>query len=188
MARRFKLSGLDERPTLAEFDWRFNPMLPRAACLELHTIKFVGEGGNALLVGKPGTCKSHIAKAVAYQATLQGYEVGYVEADAEFVRNALAQADEQARLLKAWVGADLLVPMRTRHGCLSFGSVRPNKRNRRSAFAERRFKSDSAAPDAQRPIYSAAGASTVSSGRSTSSTKAMGALSPTRKPIFKMRV
>ena len=109
MARRFKLSGLDERPTLAEFDWRFNPMLPRATCLELHTIKFVGEGGNALLVGKPGTGKSHIAKAVAYQATLQGYEVGYVEADAEFARHALAQADEQARLRKAWVGADLLV-------------------------------------------------------------------------------
>jgi DNA replication protein DnaC len=56
-----------------------------------------------------GRRKSHIAKAVAYQATLQGYEVGYVEADSEFARYALAQADERARLLKAWVGADLLV-------------------------------------------------------------------------------
>jgi DNA replication protein DnaC len=109
MARRFKLSGLDERPTLADFDWRFNPKLPRAACFELHTLKFLGEGANALIVGKPGTGKSHIAKAVAYQATLQGYEVGYVEADSEFARYALAQADEQARMLKAWVGADLLV-------------------------------------------------------------------------------
>lgn len=36
MARRFKLSGLDERPTLADIDWRFNPKLPRAACFELH--------------------------------------------------------------------------------------------------------------------------------------------------------
>ena len=109
MARRFKLSGLDERPTLADFDWRFNPKLPRAACFELHTLKFLGEGANALIVGKPGTGKSHIAKAVAYQATLQGYEVGYVEADSEFARYALAQGDEQARMLKAWVGADLLV-------------------------------------------------------------------------------
>lgn len=109
MARRFKLSGLDERPMLADFDWRFNPKLPRAACFELHTLKFLGEGANALIVGKPGTGKSHIAKAVAYQATLQGYEVGYIEADSEFARYALAQADERARLLKAWVGADLLV-------------------------------------------------------------------------------
>ncbi len=109
MARRFKLSGLDEKPSLADFDWRFNPKLPRAACFELHTLKFITEGANALIVGKPGTGKSHVAKAVAYQATLQGYDVGYVEADGEFARYALAEADERARLLKAWVGSDLLV-------------------------------------------------------------------------------
>ena len=42
--RRFKQSGLDERPTLAEFDWRFNPKVPRQACFELHTLKFITEG------------------------------------------------------------------------------------------------------------------------------------------------
>jgi DNA replication protein DnaC len=109
MARRFKLSGLDERPTLADFDWRFNPKLPRAACFELHTLKFLSEGANALIVGKPGTGKSHIAKAVAYQATVLGHDVSYVEADSEFARYALADADERARMLKAWVSADLLV-------------------------------------------------------------------------------
>jgi IstB-like ATP binding protein len=31
MARRFKLSGLDEKPSLADFDWRFNPKVPRGA-------------------------------------------------------------------------------------------------------------------------------------------------------------
>jgi len=44
MQRRFKRSGLDDKPTLVDFDWRFNPKLPRAACFELHTLKFVGEG------------------------------------------------------------------------------------------------------------------------------------------------
>jgi hypothetical protein len=82
--RRFKQSRLDERPTLADFDWRFNPKLPRQACFELHTLKFIGEGANALIIGKPGTGKSHVAKAVAYQATLQGFDVRYVEADTEF--------------------------------------------------------------------------------------------------------
>lgn len=38
-------------------------------------------GANALIVGKPGTGKSHVAKAAAYQATLQGHDVRYVEAD-----------------------------------------------------------------------------------------------------------
>ncbi|MBK6741729.1 MAG: ATP-binding protein [Hydrogenophilales bacterium] len=107
--RRYKRSGLDERPTLADFDWRFNPKLPRAACFELHTLKFVGEGANALIIGKPGTGKSHVAKAVAYQATLQGYDVRHVEADTEFARYGLASAPEQAGLLKGWIEPDLLI-------------------------------------------------------------------------------
>lgn len=50
MERRHKRSGLDEKVPLADFDWRFNPKLPRAACFELHTLKFVAEGANAVCV------------------------------------------------------------------------------------------------------------------------------------------
>lgn len=109
LERRYKRSGLDEKLTLADFDWRFNPKLPRSACFELHTLKFIGEGANALVVGKPGTGKSHLAKAVAYQATLQGYDVRYLEADTEFARYAIASTPERTRLLKDWVEPDLLV-------------------------------------------------------------------------------
>lgn len=107
--KRFKQSRLDERLTLADFDWRFNPKLPRQACFELHTLKFLAEAGNALIIGKPGTGKSHVAKAVAYQATLQGFDVRYVEADSEFARYAVCGTDEQTMLLRAYVEPDLLV-------------------------------------------------------------------------------
>lgn len=109
MERLFRLSGLDERLTLADFDWRFNPKLPRAACFELLTLKFLTTGNNALLIGKPGTGKSHVAKAVAYQATLQGHRVAYVEADTAFARYTLADTREQAERLKTWIEADLLI-------------------------------------------------------------------------------
>jgi DNA replication protein DnaC len=109
MDRRYKRSGLDERASLADLDWRFNPKLPRSACFELHTLKFISEGANALIVGKPGTGKSHVAKALAYQATLQGYDVRYLEADTEFARYALADSRERAQLLKEWVQPDLLI-------------------------------------------------------------------------------
>ncbi len=107
--RRFKHSRLDERLTLQDFDWRFNPKLPRQACFELYTLKFITEGANALIVGKPGTGKSHVAKSVAYQATLQGHNVRYVEADTELAQYALCSAGEQAALMRAYVEADLLV-------------------------------------------------------------------------------
>lgn len=107
--RRYKRSGLDEKVGLADFDWRFNSKLPRAACFELHTLKFIAEGSNALIVGKPGTGKSHIAKAIAYQATLAGHDVRYLEADTEFARYALASATERIGLIKEWVEPDLLI-------------------------------------------------------------------------------
>jgi DNA replication protein DnaC len=109
MERRFKRSGLAERLTLADLDWRFNPKLPRSACFELHALKFIAEGANALIIGKPGTGKSHVAKAVAYQATLQGYDARYLEADTEFAHYGLATSSEQAELLRAWIEPDLLV-------------------------------------------------------------------------------
>ena len=107
--RRYKLSRLDERLTLEEFDWSFNPKVPRAACFELHTLKFIADGGNALIIGRPGTGKSHVAKAIAYQATLQGYRVRYAEADAELARYAVAAADERAEMMREFLDTDLLV-------------------------------------------------------------------------------
>ena len=109
MERRNKRWGLDEKVGLADFDWRFNPKLPRAAFFELHTLKFTADGANALIVGMPGTSKSHIAKTLAYQATLAGHDVRYLEADADFARCALGNASERAGLLKDWVEPDLLV-------------------------------------------------------------------------------
>ncbi|WP_313950506.1 IS21-like element helper ATPase IstB [Accumulibacter sp.] len=107
--RRYQQSGLDERATLTDFDWRFNPKLPRQACFELHTLKFIAEGQNALIIGKPGTGKSRIAKAVAYQATLQGLDVRVLEADSVFASYALWSGADQQRQLRPWLDADLLV-------------------------------------------------------------------------------
>lgn len=107
--RRYQQSGLDEKLTLAEFDWGFNPKVPKHACFELHTLKFIVGGENALLIGQPGTGKSFIAKAVAYNAVLQSYRVQYVETDVFFTRYALSASAQRETRLRAILDADVLV-------------------------------------------------------------------------------
>jgi DNA replication protein DnaC len=53
LERRFQLSGLDERASLAEFDWGFNPKIPKRICFELNALKFISQGDNAVLIGPP---------------------------------------------------------------------------------------------------------------------------------------
>lgn len=80
LERRFALSGLRERKDLKDFDWSYNPRLPRRAVLELATLKFIDAHEDALLIGPPGLGKSHCAKALAQLATGRGYAVLYREA------------------------------------------------------------------------------------------------------------
>jgi DNA replication protein DnaC len=78
--RRFTLSGLTERKDLKDFDWSYNPRLPKRAVLELATLKFIEAHEDALLIGPPGLGKSHCAKAIAQLAVGRGYKVLYREA------------------------------------------------------------------------------------------------------------
>jgi len=78
--RRYALSGLAERRTLTELDWSYNPRLPKRDLLELATLKFIDAREDALLLGPPGTGKSHAAKALALLAVERGYKVLYREA------------------------------------------------------------------------------------------------------------
>jgi DNA replication protein DnaC len=107
---RFKASGLKERPTLTEFDWGFNPKLPKKEIYELVSGKFIRDGQDALLIGSPGTGKSHIAKTVAHGAIQTGYKVMYREAHTFF--EDLFEASELKRkkkVNKLFSESDLLV-------------------------------------------------------------------------------
>ena len=107
---RLKASGLKEQPTLTEFDWGFNPKLPKKEIYELVSGKFIRDGGDALLIGSPGTGKSHIAKTVANAAIQTGYKVIYREAHIFF--EDLFEATQLKRRKKAtklFSETDLLV-------------------------------------------------------------------------------
>jgi DNA replication protein DnaC len=107
---RFKASGLKERPTLTEFDWGFNPKLPKKEIYELVSGKFIRDGHDALLIGSPGTGKSHIAKTVADAAIQTGYKVVYREAHRFFDDLFEAvQLKRRKKVNKVFSDCDLLV-------------------------------------------------------------------------------
>lgn len=110
LQRRFDHSGLTERKSLQEFDWAYNPKIPKRDVLELATLKYIDAKENGLLIGKPGTGKSHVAKALALLAIERGYRVFYREAHVliEEIHEA-RQIGELAKYRAELNAADLLV-------------------------------------------------------------------------------
>jgi DNA replication protein DnaC len=108
--RRFNQSGLKERKTLSGFDWGFNPKLPKKACLELLALKFIIKGENVIIIGHPGTGKSHIAQTLAHAAIESDYRVIYREAHQSFTELYESQQFRtRKKVMNAFSDTDLLV-------------------------------------------------------------------------------
>jgi len=67
MRQRIRSSGFPYVKTLADFDWSFQPSVPRAKVEELATLRFVDDAENALFVGSPGVGKTHLAIAIGVE-------------------------------------------------------------------------------------------------------------------------
>ena len=61
--QRIRSSGFPYVKGLADFDWDFQPSVPRAEIEELATLRFVERAENVLFVGSPGVGKTHLGLA-----------------------------------------------------------------------------------------------------------------------------
>jgi len=110
LERRHALSGLPEHKDLKSFDWTYNARLPRRDVLELATLKFIDAKEDILIIGPPGTGKSHVAKALASSAVQRGFKVLYREAHQLIEDITEARELGNLRKLRAQIrGADLLL-------------------------------------------------------------------------------
>jgi DNA replication protein DnaC len=81
LERRRKLARFrDTDRSLDTFDFTFNKKMNRALVYELATAHFIAQHEDVLLLGPPGTGKSHLAQAIGHAAIQQGYRVLYREA------------------------------------------------------------------------------------------------------------
>jgi len=69
----------DSSKTLDSFDFAFNPKIQRSLVFELATGRFIEQHHDVLLLGPPGSGKSHLAQALGRAAILQGHRVLYRE-------------------------------------------------------------------------------------------------------------
>jgi hypothetical protein len=77
VARRIKNAAFRDIRTLDTFNWTFNPTIDRALIFELATGRFIERREDALILGNPGTGKSHIAQAIGMAAIHGGFHVLY---------------------------------------------------------------------------------------------------------------
>ena len=101
LARRHKQACFrDPDRSLDRFDFAFNKKINRALVFELATARFVAQREDALLLGPPGTGKSHIAQAIGRAAIQQGYRVIYREAHTFLEELADTRKDYLAELTR----------------------------------------------------------------------------------------
>jgi len=77
--RRKQAQFRDPQRTLDNFDFDFNKKMNRSLVFDLATAAFIAKHEDALLLGPPGTGKSHLAQAIGQAVIQQGYRVLYRE-------------------------------------------------------------------------------------------------------------
>lgn len=107
---RLRRASFDGPRAIEDFDFHFNPKIPKSKIIDLATCSFVERKENVLLVGRSGVGKSHIAQALGQRACRAGYNAIYISAHDMLtqLRAARADATHERRMLR-FTSPELLV-------------------------------------------------------------------------------
>lgn len=110
LEQRVRRANFEHDKTLEDFDFHFNPNVPKARVIDLATCSFVEKRQSVLLLGPAGVGKSHIAQALGHRACRLGKSVLHVVAQDLFkqLRAARADGSHDRRMLR-FTMPDLLI-------------------------------------------------------------------------------
>jgi DNA replication protein DnaC len=111
LALRLRKAAFEHERTLDDFDFSFNPQIPKSQIIDLATCSFIARKENVLLIGPTGVGKSHIAESLGHRACRQGHSVLYTSAHDMLATLRRARADQsyERRLLRFTSPALLII-------------------------------------------------------------------------------
>ena len=110
LERRTHAADFRHPKKLEDFDWSFNPGIPRKLIYELAAGGFVREHTDVLFLGPPGVGKTHLAQGIAQSVLRLGFTVLY-RSIFDLVRDFLQDeaVNHQDRTLRRYLKPDLLM-------------------------------------------------------------------------------
>ncbi|MFN3740599.1 MAG: ATP-binding protein [Thermodesulfovibrionales bacterium] len=73
-----RMSGIKGIKLLSDFDWAFNPKIPREKIMEFINTEWLNRPCNLVIVGPAGVGKTHIATALCHDAIMKGHQTVFI--------------------------------------------------------------------------------------------------------------
>lgn len=108
--RLYKGARLPFEKGLEDFDFTFQPSIKKQEILELATCRFIEKKANLMLIGQPGTGKTHLSVALALEALGRGKTVLFTSVWEMINQLQQSRADySYHRRIQTYLKPDLLV-------------------------------------------------------------------------------
>ena len=110
LSLRLRRANFEAMKSVEDFDFQFNPAVPKAKVIDLATCQFVERKANVLIIGRTGVGKSHLAQALGQRACRAGYSARYIAAQDLLTQLRASRADQSyEKKLARFTAPDLLV-------------------------------------------------------------------------------